>query len=63
MVTVASSADHTMSFLDKIQAPQYRHPYSARSDSYNSTDTNALSAGADSPGESGACSFCPESLP
>ena len=39
------------SVADKIQGPRYRHPHWISSDSGNSTDTNALSAGADSPGE------------
>ena len=46
-------------FIEKIHAPLYRHPRWVTSDSNNSTDTNALSAGADSPGERGACSFLP----
>src|SRR6266849_833545 len=33
------------------------HPPGSVQTAYNSTDTNALSAGADSPGERGACSF------
>jgi len=57
VVTVASSPVIQCRVSTKYKVHSIDTRTGSVQTAYNSTDTNALSAGADSPGERGACSF------